>query len=460
LPRNPAEREATIAIGFLRRDTAPERQVGNAAAPGGKSDPIRESLAKALGHPLPNVVYAGGENRFRPLVEGFRQELAAEPGTAAGCDFLFNALYLLLERLAPIEPLLQAPCGRETAVLEAIHRESQAVSYGRMLQFYVTRALSVLHYGTVLSPSPSIDVGCGDGFTPLLVFTDKTIDVGSDLFVHDLVDAARRRAPFRRLEVGDIQNLPYADDSFATVFSMNTVYHAPDKLAAVRELGRIVAPGGTVHFDYFLPAFADQLPLAKLLEAGGFGVSADELRRSMFKPQVEFTPELLAELLPGFAIELVPAISAPLMNLIMIFHGLDVTLPWHEPTPQRREHTLRLLRSVIAPLLAQDRELSGRGGNGYMYVHARKPGHASPAIRHRCPNCGSSVNDLTCASCGSQYRLVEGVPLLATQYSEALDELAHLPKATAPEQRSHWPWRLKRARRTPERRQGGQGRGE
>jgi hypothetical protein len=120
---------------------------------GGNSDPIRESLAKALGHPLPNVVYAGGEKRFRPIVESFRQELAAEAGTAAGCDFVFNAFYLLLERLVPIEPLFQAPCERETAVLERIYRESEAVSYGRMLQFYVSRALSVLHYGALPTAS-------------------------------------------------------------------------------------------------------------------------------------------------------------------------------------------------------------------------------------------------------------------------------------------------------------------
>src|SRR5260370_22972164 len=132
--------------------------------------------------------------------------------------------------------------------------------------------------------------GWGGGFTPRLVFTDKTIDIGSDLFVHDLVDAARRHAPFHRLEVGDIQNLPYADGSFATVFSMNTVYHAPDKSAAVRELGRIVAPGGSLHFDYFLSAFADQLPLAKLLEAGGVGVSAREVRHPMVNPPIEFIP--------------------------------------------------------------------------------------------------------------------------------------------------------------------------
>jgi SAM-dependent methyltransferase len=423
-----------------------ETTIGNSSVLGGNSDPIRQSLAKALGHPLPNVVYAGGENRFRPIVESFRQELAAEAGTAAGCDFVFNAFYLLLERLVPIEPLFQAPCERETAVLERIYRESEAVSYGRMLQFYVSRALSVLHYGALPTPSPSIDVGCGDGFTPRLVFTDKTIDIGSDLFVHDLVDAARRHAPFHRLEVGDIQNLPYADGSFATVFSMNTVYHAPDKSAAVRELGRIVAPGGSLHFDYFLPAFADQLPLAKLLEAGGFGVSAGELRHSMFKPQIEFTPELLAELLPGFAIELVPALSAPLMHLIMIFHGLDVTLPWHEPTARRRERTLRLLRTVVAPLLAQDRELSRQGGNGYAYVHARKPGHASPAIRHRCPNCGNIMSAMNCATCGREYPPVEGVPLLATQYSDAFDEFARLPKAPAREPQSRWPWRLKKAR--------------
>src|SRR5258708_29820148 len=86
-----------------------ETTIGNSSVLGGNSDPIRQSLAKALGHPLPNVVYAGGENRFRPIVESFRQELAAEAGTPAGCGFVFNPFYLPPPPLAPPRPPSPAP---------------------------------------------------------------------------------------------------------------------------------------------------------------------------------------------------------------------------------------------------------------------------------------------------------------------------------------------------------------
>lgn len=44
--------------------------------------------------------------------------------------------------------------------------------------------------------------------------------------------------------VCDIQALPYAEASFDTVISCETIEHVPDPALAVRELGRVLKPGG------------------------------------------------------------------------------------------------------------------------------------------------------------------------------------------------------------------------
>lgn len=47
-----------------------------------------------------------------------------------------------------------------------------------------------------------------------------------------------------RWEVGDIQAIAHADASFDTVISCETIEHVPDPALAVRELGRVLKPGG------------------------------------------------------------------------------------------------------------------------------------------------------------------------------------------------------------------------
>jgi len=49
--------------------------------------------------------------------------------------------------------------------------------------------------------------------------------------------------------VGDIHNLPIKDDSFDCVFCTGTLEHVRDPWQAVRELHRIVRPGGVIHID-------------------------------------------------------------------------------------------------------------------------------------------------------------------------------------------------------------------
>jgi 2-polyprenyl-3-methyl-5-hydroxy-6-metoxy-1,4-benzoquinol methylase len=69
-----------------------------------------------------------------------------------------------------------------------------------------------------------------------------SLDVGRHLLaqVARICDSARVR--------GSLLDLPFGDGSFEVVLSTEAVEHTPDPIRAVRELARVVAPGGVLAF--------------------------------------------------------------------------------------------------------------------------------------------------------------------------------------------------------------------
>jgi ubiquinone/menaquinone biosynthesis C-methylase UbiE len=93
-----------------------------------------------------------------------------------------------------------------------------------------------------------LDLGCGQGNTTrcLAEILDPTVCIGLE-YDAGLVDYAQTRAenaPSVQFQQGDATRLPFPDDSFDVVFCRYLLIHMADPIRVVREMMRVVRPGG------------------------------------------------------------------------------------------------------------------------------------------------------------------------------------------------------------------------
>ena len=104
------------------------------------------------------------------------------------------------------------------------------------------RVLDVLLDGLHMPPGLRVlDAGCGSGRN--MVELQRYGQVTGIELSSPSVRAARERGVGEVLE-GSVLEMPFADDSFDLAVSLDVVEHLEDDIAALRELRRVVAPGG------------------------------------------------------------------------------------------------------------------------------------------------------------------------------------------------------------------------
>jgi ubiquinone/menaquinone biosynthesis C-methylase UbiE len=108
----------------------------------------------------------------------------------------------------------------------------------------------------ILEPRPGerlLEVGPGTGYYSLPVAewlspdgTLDVLDVQQEMLDHTLRRAAEQGIGNITPTLADARELPYGDDAFDGAYLITVLGEIPDQDAALRELGRVVRPGGRI----------------------------------------------------------------------------------------------------------------------------------------------------------------------------------------------------------------------
>ncbi len=141
---------------------------------------------------------------------------------------------------------------------------------------------------TSLSESDRLlDVGCGPGAA-----LEEAAATGAEVAGVDpspsMVARASRRVPEADVRVGSAEEIPFPDDHFTVVINVASFHHWADREAGLKEILRVLAPGGRLHIvegllkegkdGHGLDPNDAQLLANKLLELGYEDTEIDSMK--------------------------------------------------------------------------------------------------------------------------------------------------------------------------------------
>jgi SAM-dependent methyltransferase len=138
--------------------------------------------------------------------------------------------------------------------------------------------------GGVNSPLNILDVGCGTGAN-LEMLSEFGEAEGVDLS-GEALSFCRARG-LQNVKQGEVEALPYANGSFDLVTGLDVVEHLDDDLAGLKEMWRVLRPGGQVLV--FVPAFMFLWGVQDDISHHRRRYTLDQLKRVMSQAGFEVT---------------------------------------------------------------------------------------------------------------------------------------------------------------------------
>ncbi|HID89081.1 MAG TPA: class I SAM-dependent methyltransferase [Anaerolineae bacterium] len=212
-------------------------------------------------------------------------------------------------------------------------------------------------------PRPLLDLGCGDGLIAGALFGPEGVDVGLDPWAEQVRKAARSGV-YRWVQRADGHRMPYADGSFATVFSNSVLEHIPDPLPVLREASRVLRHAGRFIFTVPSDAFRSLLHGYRVRWSRGDPEGAERYAAGVDARLAHHhyhTPNEWADLLARVGMRLetaryyVPEPVERLWDRMNGRYGIDRWSPWRVlASPRlRRLGYQRLLRRWVVARLSQ-----------------------------------------------------------------------------------------------------------
>jgi len=107
-----------------------------------------------------------------------------------------------------------------------------------------------------------LDAGCGEGrFSKY--FIENRANITSMDFSEEYIRIAKKNINKGKFVIGSVTKLPFKDNSFDYIFSVDVLQHVPDLEKAIKEFFRVLRKGGTLiivnknkfgfHKKYFIP---------------------------------------------------------------------------------------------------------------------------------------------------------------------------------------------------------------
>lgn len=114
-----------------------------------------------------------------------------------------------------------------------------------------------------------LDVGCGGGFTSEFMAERGAVVSGIDMSAAT-VETAKSHAKEMNLSinylVGSAEALPFPDNSFDVITCVDVLEHVPDLGKVLKEIYRVLKPGGTFCFDTINKTWKSKFVMIWLLE--------------------------------------------------------------------------------------------------------------------------------------------------------------------------------------------------
>lgn len=280
-----------------------------------------------------------------------------------------------------------------------------------------------------LSPidQPSVELGAGDGSFSEAALAGTHLSILSSVVPSDAVHL-QKRAIAHQVAIVDAEYLPFGGESIRFIFMIDGLYHVANQEQAIQELARVLAPGGTVAFNYPVEDFFRRcFPLQRLFASVRLESlrrrDLDRLKHQHFVDEL-FSPSALRGLLAENGLEVIggcPFASGRAMRLAYLLYWLGRHAEGRILDSVVRLRVVRkvldtLRDEVFYPLLMRDSEDCRETGGTYVWWIARKRGETGKEVgplTYVCPICkrGFVGGAYSCSACGRTFPVADDTPI-------------------------------------------------